>query len=316
MENQNVESFLQAKIDKARKAYGTANGEGVMAFIHQGEALAEMQDGFDGCGYGKKGFKEAVKNDPSLPPESTAYKLIDIYLGRDLLSPVGDYIPSSLSTLHAMLKYSKEEIQAKVDSGEWNNKTTRDTVQGVVRKETRTTAANDGATTEPAKTETKQTDTSSYLPDASWDDLLGAVNITTETVEQAKDDMMHPQYMVARRLSESKERIVKAMTPLSKQERKKSLNAVVEVLVYEQEVFEAEVKALMPRYNKELEARLKREIEEQKKITASLRKKVGAGFDKKDFKVIRGVLHSDRTPSKADMDKAFNLFLKLEPIFS
>lgn len=86
--------------------------------------------------------------------------------------------------------------------------------------------------------------------------------------------------------------------------------------MYEQEVFEAEVKALIPKYNKELEARLKREIDEQKKVTASLKKKVGAGFDKKDFKVIRGVLHSDREPTTEQRDKAFNLFLKLEPIFS
>ena len=152
--------------------------------------------------------------------------------------------------------------------------------------------------------------------DASWDDLLAAVNISTETIDTAKEDMMHPQYMVARRLSESKERIVKAMTPLSKQERQKSLNAVVEVLVYEQEVFQAEVKALMPKYNKALESRLKDEIEAQKAITADLRKKIGAGFDKKDFKVVRGVLHSDREPTKAQRDNAFNLFLKLEPIFS
>lgn len=153
-------------------------------------------------------------------------------------------------------------------------------------------------------------------PDASWDDLLAAVNITTDTVDQAKEDMMHPQYMVARRLDESKSRIIKAMTPLGKSERKKALAAVVDVLLYEQEVFQAEVKALMPKYNKELEARLKKEIDEQKKITADLRKKIAAGFDKKDFRVIRGVLHSDREPTKEQRDKAFNLFLKLEAIFS
>ena len=171
-------------------------------------------------------------------------------------------------------------------------------------------------TTTTTTATTQQTETSPNLPEASWDDLLKAVNITTETVEQASQDMMHPQYMVARRLTESKERIVKAMTPLSKQERKKSLNAVVDVLAHEQEVFQAEVKALMPKYNKELEAKLKHEIEEQKKVTAQLRKQVGAGFSRKDFQYIRGVLHSDREVSTERKEKAFDLFLKLEPLFN
>ena len=308
MEKQNVESFLEAKIEKARKAYGTANGEGVMALIHQGEALAEMLDGFEGTGRGNKGFNHACENDPALPPKTTAYKLIDIYNSREKVSPVGESLPNSMSTIHAMLKYSKEEIEHKFASGEWDNKATRDKVQGITRKETRANAANDSKATEPEASPTKT--------EASWDDLLSAVNITTETVEQASQDMMHPQYMVARRLSESKDRIVKAMTPLSKPERKKSMSAVVEVLVYEQEVFQAEVKALMPKYNKELEVRLKREIDEQKKVTAEVRKKIGAGFDKKDFKVIRGALHPDRDVSQERRSQAFDLLLKLEPLFS
>ena len=308
MEKQNVESFLEAKIDKARKAYSKANGDGVMAFIRQGEALAEMQEGFEGTGRGNKGFKEAVGNDPKLPAQSTAYMLIDIYLGADKLSAVADTLPNSVTIIHAMLSYSKEEIQANFDSGKWDNKTTRDVVRGVVRKQT-TTSANDSK-------QTKDEPDDTTLPEASWDDLLAAVNITTETIDEAGKDMMHPQYMVARRLSESKDRIVKAMTPLSKPERKKSMNAVVEVLAYEQEVFEAEVKTLIPKYNKELEARLKREIEEQKKVTAEVRKKIGAGFDKKDFKIIRGALHPDREVSEERRSQAFDLLLKLEPLFS
>ena len=80
-------------------------------------------------------------------------------------------------------------------------------------------------------------------------------------------------------------------------------------------VFESELKALMPKYNRELELRLRKEIEQQKKITSDLRKKVGAGFSKSDFRYIRGVLHSDKEVDHNRRDKAFNLFLKLEPLF-
>lgn len=151
---------------------------------------------------------------------------------------------------------------------------------------------------------------------ASWDDLLFAIDFKTELISAAAADIMHPQHMVARRLSENRDRIIGAMSPLNKPDRKRSLQAVVSVFQYEQEVFNAELKAMMPKYNRELEKRLKAEIDEQKKITADLRKKIGAGFSKADFKFIRGVLHSDRDVDKSRMDKAFDLFMKLEPIFN
>jgi hypothetical protein len=162
----------------------------------------------------------------------------------------------------------------------------------------------------------EQNDTSTNLPAVSWDDLLAAINFSTELLDVAKQDMMHPQHMVAHRLSESRERIISSMASLSKQERKKALVAVVSVIQYEQEVFQAEAKATMPKYNLALKERLKAELAEQKKITAALRKKVGAGFSKKDFQYIRGTLHTDRVVDEARRDKAFDLLNQLAPIFN
>jgi ParB-like chromosome segregation protein Spo0J len=150
---------------------------------------------------------------------------------------------------------------------------------------------------------------------ASWDDLLACVNISTTVIDEAKSDIMHPQYMVACRLAESRDRITTSMAGLNKPDRKKAMQAVVSVLAHHQEVFEAEVKASLPKYNRELEQRLKKEIEEQKSVTAELKKLAKDGFDKSDFKVIRGVLHPDRKPSDEQRAKAFDLLLKLEPIF-
>ena len=107
----------------------------------------------------------------------------------------------------------------------------------------------------------------------------------------------------------------RALGVLSKPERKKAMTAVVQVLQHEQEWFNAELRTNLPQYCKKLEARLKGELEAQKKVTADLRKKAKQPFDKKDFRFIRGVLHSDRAVDPSKRDKAFNLFLQLEGLF-
>jgi hypothetical protein len=184
------------------------------------------------------------------------------------------------------------------------------------RKKAQTTAAQPAKNVVPIKPQKQaQNEESQTAKAASWDDLLACLNISAATIQQAKADIMHPQYMVACRLDESRERITKSMAGLGKPDRKKAMQAVVSVLAHAQEVFEAEAKALMPKYNRELEQRLKSEIDAQKAVTSSIKKMAKDGFDKSDFKIIRGVLHPDRSPTEEQRSKAFDLFLKLEPLF-
>ena len=151
--------------------------------------------------------------------------------------------------------------------------------------------------------------------EADFEDCLALLNTSTEDLDAAVADIMHPQYMVARGLLEHREVTQKALGPLSKPDRKKAMTAVVQILQYEQEVFQAHLKANTTAAAKRYQAQLKEELAEQKKQSLQMRKILGTPFDKKDFKFIRGVLHSDREVSAERKEKAFDLFLKLAPLF-
>jgi len=151
-------------------------------------------------------------------------------------------------------------------------------------------------------------------PELEWDGLAVLSGINTDLMAQALEDYTHPQYMMARGLESSRERLCTELAPLSKPERKRTMKAFMSVLSYEQEVFQAEVKATAPKYHKAAEAKLKVELDKQRKITKELSKKAN-GFDKADFRFIRGVLHSDRDVGEERRGKAFDLFLKLSPLF-
>lgn len=151
--------------------------------------------------------------------------------------------------------------------------------------------------------------------EADFRDCLALVDISTEDLDIAVEDIMHPQYMVARGLLEHREATQKALGPLSKPDRKKAMTAVVQILQHEQEVFQAHLKANTTAAAKRYQAQLKEELAEQKKQSLQMRKILGTPFDKKDFKFIRGVLHSDREVSAERKEKAFDLFLKLAPLF-
>lgn len=145
--------------------------------------------------------------------------------------------------------------------------------------------------------------------------LSKLLDIIPESLIQAAEDVQNPNFMVARTIISLSEKTAKSLERLSTPQRKESLLCVMEVLELNQRVFMAMAKDQIADYNKDLQSSLKKELSAQKKITADLRKSVGAGFSKKDFRVIRGVLHSDREIDQKKRDEAFNLFLKLSPIF-
>lgn len=176
---------------------------------------------------------------------------------------------------------------------------------------TPSTSANDEPQTET--TETHEPPTEGKLAD--FEDCLALLNTSTEDLDAAVADIMHPQYMVARGLLEHREMVQRTLGPLSKPDRKKVMNAVVLILTHEQEVFQAHLKANTTAAAKRYQAQLKEELAEQKKQSLQMRKILRTPFDKKDFKFIRGVLHSDREVSAERKEKAFDLFLKLAPLF-
>jgi len=122
--------------------------------------------------------------------------------------------------------------------------------------------------------------------------------------------------MVARRLDKTRAELKKRFARLGgKRERGQVFNLIAEVLRFEQEVFEAEMKATRTKYNRDLEERLKAELKEQTRITGELKKTLKERFSRTDFRFIRGVLHSDREVSSEKRDRAFDLFQKLSPLF-
>lgn len=151
---------------------------------------------------------------------------------------------------------------------------------------------------------------------ATWDDLLQCVNSDTDFLASAKEDWHHPQFMLAKGLEQSREAIIKNMGGLNRKDRKQAMQAVYAVLNHYQETFDAELKANLSAANKALQAQLKEQIAEQKAFNKQAQALLKSRLDKKDFRKIRSVLHTDKQPSDEQRAEAFDLFLKLEPLFS
>jgi hypothetical protein len=94
------------------------------------------------------------------------------------------------------------------------------------------------------------------------------------------------------------------------------MKAVEDILGHNQLVFNAMVKEAMPKYNQALKAKLEAEYAEQRQLTADMRRILKGGFSKKDFKRILKALHTDHEVDDARRDVAFNLVMKLAPLFS
>ena len=167
----------------------------------------------------------------------------------------------------------------------------------------------------PSVTTATHTATSDTANSLEWDEVATLSGISTEALAAALEDYTHPQYMVAKRLATHREQLCSKLKPLSKPERKRVMDTVISVFAFEQEVFEAECNAAKSQYNKDLQSRLKDELDQQKKVSKSMKNLAKDRFDRGDFKFIRGVLHSDREVSAERKEKAFDLFLKLEPFF-
>lgn len=150
---------------------------------------------------------------------------------------------------------------------------------------------------------------------ATWDDLLGCVDSDTDLLTAARDDMLHPQFMVAKGLEQSRELIIRNMGGLNRKDRKQAMRAVYAVLEHYQATFNAELKANLSATNKALQAQLKDQVAEQKSVTKKAQALLKSGFDKSDFRKIRSVLHTDKQPTDSQRAEAFDLLLKLEPLF-
>lgn len=151
---------------------------------------------------------------------------------------------------------------------------------------------------------------------ATWDDLLECVDSDTDLLTAAKEDMLHPQFMVAKGLEQSRELIIRNMGGLNRKDRKQAMRAVYAVLEHYQATFNAELKANLSATNKALQAQLKDQVAEQKALTKQAQALLKSRFDKSDFRKIRSVLHTDKQPTDSQRAEAFDLLLKLEPLFS
>lgn len=151
---------------------------------------------------------------------------------------------------------------------------------------------------------------------ATWDDLLKCVNSDTASLAAAKEDLHHPQFLLAKGLEQSREVIIKNMGGLNRKDRNQAMQAVYSVLNHYQATFDAELQANLSAANKALQAQLKERVAEQKTFNKKAQALLKSRFDKKDFRKIRSVLHTDKQPSDEQRAEAFDLLLKLEPLFS
>lgn len=151
---------------------------------------------------------------------------------------------------------------------------------------------------------------------ATWDDVLKCVNSDTASLAAAKEDLHHPQFLLAKGLEQSREVIIKNMGGLNRRDRNQAMQAVYSVLNHYQATFDAELKANLSAANKALQAQLKERVAEQKAFNKKAQALLKSKFDKTDFRKIRSVLHTDRQPSDEQRAEAFDLLLKLEPLFS
>jgi len=149
-----------------------------------------------------------------------------------------------------------------------------------------------------------------------WGDVADLAGLTIDTIDVALEDHTHPLFMVATRLKANREQLSAELSPLGKPERRRVMKAVLSVLAHEQDVFESAAKAAITKYNRDLEVKLKAELKKQKALTRDMGKLLKSRFDSKDFKYIRGVLHTDRDVDPERRAKAFDLFLKLKPLFN
>lgn len=150
---------------------------------------------------------------------------------------------------------------------------------------------------------------------ATWDDLLKCINSDTALLASAKEDLHHPQFMLAKGLEQSREVIIKNMGGLNRKDRNQAMQAVHAVLDHYQATFDAELKANLSAANKALQERLKEQIAEQKGLNKQVQALLKSRFQKADFRKIRSVLHTDKQPTDTQRSEAFDLFLKLEPLF-
>ena len=212
--------------------------------------------------------------------------------------------PQDITAARNVRKYAPE-LEEKAKSGE------------VHIREAERLAKKKAAPKKPKKKVTPITPTTETVDKAAtWDDLLRCVNSDTALLALAKEDLHHPQFMLAKGLEQSREVIIKNMGGLNHKDRNQAMQAVYAVLDHYQATFDAELKANLSAANKALQAQLKERVAEQKAFNKKAQALLKSRFDKKDFRKIRSVLHTDKQPSDEQRAEAFDLLLKLEPLFS
>jgi hypothetical protein len=314
MEHKNeVINIALAKMQKALENYRMKEKATVEALLDQCHAMLELKNACE-TEQGGSAFSRIVKEDLNMQ-QATAARMCAV-ARRDKLMFLKHKLPPAVTTLANIAKLSDDQIDSAVEAGVIHPEATwrqidahLDVVRGKPGR------ADKAVSKDVRVRETIVVESTPDVPPTDWEGLLDLVHFTTDTLEAAVDDPMHPQYMVARRLIDSRESLCREMAVLSKPDRKKALGVVVKVLAHEQEVFEANAKAHLAAYNKALKKELLEEMSKLRQANKAAQRALKTRFDKKDFQFIRGVLHSDRAVDEAKRNKAFDLFQKLAPLF-
>ena len=315
----NVISMAETRFEDSCKNLENALTSIQRNFIEAGIATVAIKES---CGTVQGGSEfPAVMMERFGLGSAASNELLAIGLNAKRLLAIASSLPrESRSTLYKIARMDDATIADKIARGVITPTASRDQVMEVLcvgkRKMVKKTEVEE-VKVKPVTLEHDEDDAFFLIErgSISWEEVADLSGISTPELAKAEKDYTHPQFMVASRLRANRERLQEELAPLAKPERRRVMKAVMGIVTHEQEVFNAAAKAALPKYNKDLEASLKAELGKQREMTSEFKKRLSEPFDKSDFKFIRGVLHSDREVTTERKEQAFNLFMKLAPLY-
>lgn len=305
----NVINIALAAVQKALENYRTSERSTVEALLAQCTAMLELKNACD-TESGGSAFSELVKEELGMQ-QATASRMCAV-ASRTKLMKLLHKLPPYVNTLSQIAKLSDSEIDNAVAAGVIHPEATWRQIDahldGVKGKRGRSDKA---VSKDPVVT--------THLSAPTEEERVAFIRrVSTMLTPKLKEkwDPQDPLNHLSFLLATSQRELEAELESLPAKSQREVVHAVTRVGGYMAEVFEQHVKAETTKRLKTKEGKVDAELKKQKGITAQMQKMLKEPFDKKDFKFIRGVLHSDRPVADDRRDKAFDLFLKLAPLFA
>lgn len=146
-------------------------------------------------------------------------------------------------------------------------------------------------------------------------EAVAAIPQLPDNLESAMEDFTNPLYMLAFSLKESEDELKKHLGLYGRQDRKRMLGTLAKIMEHQQKLFDGIVSTQLPKYNKDLQEKLKAELATQRETTKGLQRLAKEKFGKNEYRQIVSALHPDREASSEKREAALAVFQRLEPLF-